>query len=266
MTLQGNWMSSSLALSAIEEECSIHSGYGSQLVLGLSCVMCHLTILPANLSDFWPPIPSHGSSLHPRNCIKTACAMSHNTRNNINEDKCFYYNTHRGIQKHRDVWNLVCLIYTSWINPNVQYQQPTTHTKSTIGATSVPRVLIHSLPPRYQGDPHATGTSGRETLGGWTPGEWSSPAYEPSSGRSTSRWKVCQTTTDSGIVLHCLTGGLHLHRPGILQHTDRGCARHFWLYARFGNLWPYRQSGRWWASDGQTDLRVLQRQQHFIIV
>jgi hypothetical protein len=74
MKIQANGMGSSQALSMIREEWSIHCRKGRKLVLGLSHLVCKLTILSAST-------PSQGGSLHTRRCKDAACPMSHNTMN-----------------------------------------------------------------------------------------------------------------------------------------------------------------------------------------
>jgi len=49
MKIRGNGKGSSLALSTTREEWSIHCRKGRKLVLGLSSLVCKLTILSANL-------------------------------------------------------------------------------------------------------------------------------------------------------------------------------------------------------------------------
>jgi hypothetical protein len=51
MKMQGNGKRSSLALSMTCEECRILFKKGRKLVLGLSSLLCKLTILVANLKD-----------------------------------------------------------------------------------------------------------------------------------------------------------------------------------------------------------------------
>jgi len=76
-------MGSSQALSKTREEWSIHCRKGWKLGLGLSSLVCMLTIVSANLRDSLILNTIQGGALHASSCKNAACTMSYNTMNKI---------------------------------------------------------------------------------------------------------------------------------------------------------------------------------------